>query len=193
MEYIEQLEERIDKPFSRLYLSDQININDWAFNSSGIYSNDGITNTEYNITKKRSFIAFNGGDIPTPPRIYIMPTAGGLKGDLTIQIKKVDSDEVLGSLELKNLPQLDSNIYLQVNTKNNLIVGYNKNTKKLTGTLYNQYITSGDFFNIPASEIIKTNTYTPFDKLTKYEISVDDHGSGCNAVIYDVAFEYLYI
>ena len=122
-----------------------------------------------------------------------MPTAGGLKGDLTIQIKKVDSDEVLGSLELKNLPQLDSNICLQVNTKNNLIVGYNKNTKKLTGVLYNQYITSGDFFNIPASEIIKTNTYTPFDKLTKYEISVDDHGSGCNAVIYNVAFEYLYI
>lgn len=189
----QQLEERIDKPFSRLYLSDQININDWAFNSSGIYSNDGITNKEYNITKNPSFIAFNGGDIPTPPRIYIMPTAGGLKGDLTIQIKKVDSDEVLGSLELKNLPQLDSNIYLQVNTKNNLIVGYNKNTKKLTGTLYNQYITSGDFFNIPVSEIIKTNTYTPFDKLTKYEISVDDHGSGCNAVIYDVAFEYLYI
>ena len=39
----QQIEESIDKPFSRLYLSDQININDWAFNSSGIYSNDGIS------------------------------------------------------------------------------------------------------------------------------------------------------
>jgi hypothetical protein len=45
----------------------------------------------------------------------------------------------------------DSDAYVKINTKLNLIEGYNSSGNK-TGNIYNEYIKDGTFFKIPLGE-----------------------------------------
>ena len=49
--------------------------------------------------------------------------------------------------------------YLVFNTRDQLVYGYSKN-KKRTGSIYNQYLTKGDFFLVDTGEQIITFKHT---------------------------------
>lgn len=54
-------------------------------------------------------------------------------------------------LAWEELVAQDADAYVKIDTKLNLIEGYNSNNKK-TGNIYNEYITEGTFFKIPQGE-----------------------------------------
>lgn len=87
--------------------------------------------------------------------MYHIYNAGDIEMPFTIKIPISSYPESFniscGSNELNigNVVAKDGDTHLIVDTKRNILVGYNKNLKKETKNLYNKYITSGDFFKIP--------------------------------------------
>lgn len=98
---------------------------------------------------------YNPGDMPTDFKLYFPTGELHTRVDpITLQrIGGVSDPTNLGTLNVRPITQLkDSNdAYIRIDTKTNLIEGYSS-TYEPTGTLYNDYIQSGDFFKIPVSE-----------------------------------------
>ena len=61
------------------------------------------------------------------------------------------SSTSVGKLEFSQFALEPGDAYVFIDSKNNLVEGYNDKNKK-TGTIYNQYIKDGDFFKIPLGE-----------------------------------------
>ena len=143
------------------------NKNEWAA-ASGMLNNASAaedTTVVYDKTENASVIKlFNPGD---------METDFCLDFDIRKEEKYQDESGNPATREIKELKlnsiQLNNNekflsfsafefsdenindCYVRINTKTNLIEGLDAN-KELTGTLYNKFITSGDFFKIPLGE-----------------------------------------
>lgn len=91
-------------------------------------------------------LLYNGGDLETDWIAYYEFTDG--ECELT-QITLNNGTD--GILNLASIINQNDDAYLRINSKTNLIEGCDSD-KLPTGTLYNQFITSGDFFKIPLGE-----------------------------------------
>ena len=129
-------------PFARCtkkYLSEYTDSNkeEWA-SASGLLTTQGDydgTGAEINL--------YNPGDVETDFFAYYARTS--LKRLTKIYI----NSNVLNFDFSNNDNVIDT--YIRINSKANLIEGCDENFKP-TGTLYNKFITSGDFFKIPTGE-----------------------------------------
>ena len=90
----------------------------------------------------------NAGDIEMP--IKVIYTFN--RPNVTLTLKK--DSEVINTLVISNLQQISGpsvsvqDSFYCVDMRTHLVEGLNSSFKK-TGHLYNQYISSGDFFNVP--------------------------------------------
>ena len=129
-------------PFARCtkkYLSEYTDSNkeEWA-SASGLLTTQGGydgTGAEINL--------YNPGDIETDFFAYYARTS----------LKRLTKIYINSNILNFNFSNNDNVIdtYIRINSKANLIEGCDENFKP-TGTLYNKFITSGDFFKIPTGE-----------------------------------------
>ena len=105
----------------------------------------------------------NPGDLPAALKIYYsLQTVAGLS---KIQLlEEQDANENIGELNFSSITQLNENDqYICIDMKNHLIEGLNENMEK-TGTLYNRFISSGDFFSLPVG-IYYIDSNVEFEKI----------------------------
>ena len=129
-------------PFARCtkkYLSDYSDSNkeEWA-SASGLLTTQGDydgTGAEINL--------YNPGDVETDFFAYYARTS--LK-----RLTKIYINSNILNFDFSNNDRI-TDTYIRINSKANLIEGCDENFKP-TGTLYNKFITSGDFFKIPTGE-----------------------------------------
>lgn len=129
-------------PFARCtkkYLSEYTDSNkeEWA-SASGLLTTQGGydgTGAEINL--------YNPGDVETDFFAYYARTS--LK-----RLTKIYINSNILNFDFSNNDNV-IDTYIRINSKANLIEGCNENFKP-TGTLYNKFITSGDFFKIPTGE-----------------------------------------
>lgn len=101
------------------------------------------------------FDKLNGNKVP----LY---NPGVKEADFTLALKfltdtipagyiSIDGSDSILKMNFKQIVKQNANdVEIRFNSKLNLIEGYDKNGLK-TGTVYNRFITSGDFFKIPVS------------------------------------------
>lgn len=129
-------------PFARCtkkYLSKYSDSNkeEWA-DASGLLPTQGNydgTGAEINL--------YNPGDLETDFFAYYARTS--LKA-----LTKISINSNILNFDFSNNDRI-TDTYIRINSKANLIEGCDENFKP-TGTLYNKFITSGDFFKIPTGE-----------------------------------------
>ena len=129
-------------PFARCtkkYLSEYTDSNkeEWA-SASGLLTTQGDydgTGAEINL--------YNPGDVETDFFAYYARTS--LK-----RLTKIYINSNILNFDFSNNDRV-TDTYIRINSKANLIEGCDENFKP-TGTLYNKFITSGDFFKIPTGE-----------------------------------------
>ena len=129
-------------PFARCtkkYLSEYTDSNkeEWA-SASGLLTTQGDydgTGAEINL--------YNPGDVETDFFAYYAGTS--LK-----RLTKIYINSNILNFDFSNNDNV-IDTYIRINSKANLIEGCDENFKP-TGTLYNKFITSGDFFKIPTGE-----------------------------------------
>lgn len=129
-------------PFARCtkkYLSEYTDSNkeEWA-DASGLLSTQG----SYDGTGM-TINLYNPGDLETDFFAYYARTS------LSALTKIYINSNIL-NFDFSNNDNV-TDTYIRVNSKANLIEGCDENFKP-TGTLYNKFITSGDFFKIPTGE-----------------------------------------
>ena len=94
----------------------------------------------------------NMGDIEAPIKIYYT-----LTGNSEIELTLTTNGEVTGKMVVSGISKLNSNdVYLCVDMRTHLIEGLDSNFNK-TGTLYNRFITQGDFFLLPVDKNVLTS------------------------------------
>lgn len=123
----------------------------------------GISTNVVTIQNKMNSKLLNPGDLPTTLKIYYsLQTAAGLS---KIQLlEEQGANENIGELNFSSITQLNENDqYICIDMKNHLIEGLNENMEK-TGTLYNRFISSGDFFSLPVG-IYYIDSNIEFEKI----------------------------
>ena len=135
------------------YLSEytDINKNEWA-TSAGLLETQGT----FDGTNTNQIFLYNPGDIETDFQAFFQFSKGNLP--LTSIYLVFDGDTESQLLFGSSFTQKNNDVYLRINSKTELLEGCDNN-KKPTGTLYNEYISGGDFFKIPIG-ISTTNGYT---------------------------------
>lgn len=129
-------------PFARCtkkYLSKYTDSNkeEWA-DASGLLTEQGNydgTGTTINL--------YNPGDLETDFFAYYARTS-------LAELSRVYIDSNILSFDFSSNDNV-TDTYIRINSKANLIEGCDENFQP-TGTLYNKFITSGDFFKIPTGE-----------------------------------------
>ena len=130
-------------PFARCtkkYLSDYSDSNkeEWA-SASGLLPEQG----KYDNTDHPIINLYNPGDVETDFFAYYAKTS-------LEWLTKIYIDSNILNFDFSNNDRI-TDTYIRINSKANLIEGCDENFKP-TGTLYNKFITSGDFFKIPTGE-----------------------------------------
>lgn len=121
----------------------------------------GIGTSDAIFTHASEVVVVNDGDLESPLKfIYAINDAQNLQ-----YIKLKDEDgTVLNQLILNGIQQLGNDTYILIDSKTHLIDGLDVNFNK-TGNLYNRFVMSGDFFDMPLGKyIIESNV--PFTRLT---------------------------
>ena len=114
---------------------------------------------------------YNAGDLEADFILkFDLPVDNTPIGDIKITLSKESVGKVEAFLDLNGFSKKGADIGFQINTKTNLIEGFN--AKGLTGTLYNENIIQGDFFKIPPRE--------------DYQISV----TGATPI--EIVYDYIY-
>lgn len=139
------------------------NINEWIEASGIRYQTNG--NVIYDDTPNSQIHLYNPGDMEADFCAYF-PFTGDTCSLTSISI---GNNRILTFDNISKIKETDN--YLRINSKTHLIEGCANTSGDLTGSLYNIYIHSGDFFKIP----IGTSTLTAT-------------GASCSAITYD----YLY-
>lgn len=94
---------------------------------------------------------YNAGDLEADFILkFGLPVGNASIGDIKITLSKENVGKVEAFLDLKGFSKKGTDTGFQINTKTNLIEGFN--AEGFTGTLYNENITQGDFFKIPLQE-----------------------------------------
>lgn len=94
-----------------------------------------------------SISVYNAGDLEAD---FILKFNGAPNNAINIELSQQNVAGKKGFLNIKNFGLKGTDTGFQINTKTNLIEGFN--TKGLTGVLYNENIIQGDFFKIPPQE-----------------------------------------
>lgn len=127
------------------------NKSEWAL-ASGMKETQG----SYDGVGGNTTLLYNAGDLPTDFKVYLR-NLSSTRGVLSLS-NTTGEQLIVNGIELKQ-----GDLGVCVNTKTNLIEGYNGNG--LTGTLYNSYIVGGDFFKLPLGE----HTLSTFGIIEKIE------------------------
>lgn len=124
--------------------SDWNNVKEWKDSSRLKETSDG-----YEVVYGASSInLYNAGDLEAHFQLRIDFQDNKIPGSKMY----LDPDNQLSWSEITNLGQ---DAYVVFNSRLNLIEGYNENDQK-TGNVYNQFITSGQFFKIQLGESVLT-------------------------------------
>lgn len=103
------------------------------------------------VSNNGSISVYNAGDLETDFILkFSLPVDNTPIGDIKITLSKENVGKVEAFLDLNGFSKKGADTGFQINTKTNLIEGFN--AEGLTGTLYNENITQGDFFKIPPRE-----------------------------------------
>ena len=123
------------------------NKDEWK-EASGMKAEKGI----YDIVSNNGSISvYNAGDLETDFILkFDLPVDNTSISDIKITLSKENVGKVEAFLDLKGFSKKNTDTGFQINTKTNLIEGFN--AEGLTGTLYNENIIQGDFFKIPPRE-----------------------------------------
>lgn len=103
---------------------------------------------------------YNPGDIETDwQAFYLINASGCALQSIRLKINNVDQAIMTFATMGEDSRKSISDAYLRVNSRTNLIDGCDANGNP-TGTLYNEYLTAGDFFKIPLgeSQLVSNNT-----------------------------------
>lgn len=120
------------------------NIEEWA-EASGMKAQGALDKVPKNpIGGVYSISVYNAGDLEAD---FILKFNGVPSSAINIELSQQNVAGKKGFLNLKNFGLKGTDTGFQINTKTNLIEGFN--TKGLTGVLYNENIIQGDFFKIP--------------------------------------------
>ena len=103
------------------------------------------------VSNNGSISVYNAGDLETDFILkFSLPIDNTPIGDIKITLSKENVGKEEAFLDLNGFSKKGADTGFQINTKTNLIEGFN--TEGLTGTLYNENIIQGDFFKIPPRE-----------------------------------------
>ena len=122
------------------------NIEEWA-EASGMKAQgtlDKVPTNEDNEPIPGDILVYNAGDLETD---FILKFNGAPGDAVNIELSQQNVGNKKALLNLKKFGLKNTDTGFQINTKTNLIEGFN--AEGLTGTLYNENITQGDFFKIP--------------------------------------------
>lgn len=123
------------------------NKDEWK-EASGMKTEKGTYDT---VSDNGSIPVYNAGDLEADFILkFSFPVNNISTGDIKITLGKENVGKVEAFLNLKGFGKKGADTGFQINTKTNLIEGFN--AEGLTGTLYNENITQGDFFKIPSRE-----------------------------------------
>lgn len=107
----------------------------------------------------------NVGDLPAFMKIVY--NLNNINSDIQIELREKQNGPDIGQLNLVGIIPEAGDTYMVINTQTQLIEGYDAAMNK-TGTLYNRYIDSGDFFWPPvgrsyllSSQPYESANYTP--------------------------------
>ena len=144
------------------------NKNEWK-EASGMKAEKGT----YDIVSDNGSISvYNAGDLEADFILkFSLPIDNTSISDIKITLSKENVGKVEAFLDLKGFNKKNTDTGFQINTKTNLIEGFN--AEGLTGTLYNENITQGDFFKIPPRK-------------EGYQISVT--GAAPTEIVYDYIY-----
>lgn len=120
------------------------NIEEWA-EASGMKSQGTLDKVPESPTEGvYSISVYSAGDLETD---FILKFNGAPDDAVNIELSQQNVGNKKAFLNLKKFDLKNTDTGFQINTKTNLIEGFN--AEGLTGTLYNENITQGDFFKIP--------------------------------------------
>ena len=123
------------------------NIEEWA-EASGMKAQGALDKVPKSPTEGVYPISvYNAGDLEAD---FILKFNGAPSNTINIALGQQDVGDKKAVLNLKSFSLKNTDTGFQINTKTNLIEGFN--AEGLTGTLYNENITQGDFFKIPPRE-----------------------------------------
>lgn len=123
------------------------NIEEWA-EASGMKAQGALDKVPKSPTEGvYSILVYNAGDLEAD---FILKFNGAPSNAINITLGQQDVGDKKAVLNLKSFSLKNTDTGFQINTKTNLIEGFN--AEGLTGTLYNESITQGDFFKIPPRE-----------------------------------------
>ena len=123
------------------------NIEEWA-EASGMKAQGALDKVPKSPTGGvYSILVYNAGDLETD---FILKFNGAPGDAVNIELSQQNVGNKKALLNLKKFGLKNTDTVFQINTKTNLIEGFN--AEGLTGTLYNENITQGDFFKIPPRE-----------------------------------------
>ena len=143
------------------------NIEEWA-EASGMKAQGTLDKVpESPIEGVYSISVYNAGDLETD---FILKFNSAPGDAVNIELSKQNVGNKKAFLNLKKFGLKNTDTGFQINTKTNLIEGFN--AEGLTGTLYNENIIQGDFFKIPPRE--------------DYQISVT--GATPTEIVYDYIY-----
>ena len=124
------------------------------------------------VSNNGSIPVYNAGDLEADFILkFSFPIDNTSISNIKITLSKENVGKEEAFLNLKGFGKKGADTGFQINTKTNLIEGFN--AEGLTGTLYNENITQGDFFKIPPRE-------------EGYQISVT------GAVPTEIVYDYIY-
>lgn len=138
--------EKTQKEGKEVYVlqSTYSNIEEWA-EASGMKAQGTLDKVPKNPTGGvYSISVYNAGDLEAD---FILKFNGAPNSAMNIELSQQNVAGKKGFLNLKKFNLKGTDTGFQINTKTNLIEGFN--TKGLTGILYNENIIQGDFFKIP--------------------------------------------
>ena len=123
------------------------NIEEWA-EASGMKAQGALDKVPKSPTEGVYPISvYNAGDLEAD---FILKFNGAPNSAMNIELSQQNVAGKKGFLNLKKFDLKGTDTGFQINTKTNLIEGFN--TKGLTGILYNENIIQGDFFKIPSQK-----------------------------------------
>ena len=123
------------------------NIEEWA-EASGMKAQGALDKVPKSPTEGVYPISvYNAGDLEAD---FILKFNSAPNNTINIALGQQDVGDKKAVLNLKSFSLKNTDTGFQINTKTNLIEGFN--AEGLTGTLYNENIIQGDFFKIPPRE-----------------------------------------
>ena len=127
------------------------NIEEWA-EASGMKARGTLDTIPAEPTENAyPILVYNAGDLEADFILkFSLPVDNTPIGDIKITLSKENVGKEEAFLDLKGFSKKGADTGFQINTKTNLIEGFN--AEGLTGTLYNENIIQGDFFKIPPRE-----------------------------------------